>query len=89
MIEYILLGILTYGDMTGYDLKKFMAGSTANFYEASFGSIYPALKRMEQKGWVQVQEATVGGKVKKFYGLQELGRSTCTHPFCSIRFSAG
>ncbi len=74
MVDYILLGFLMYQEMTGYDLKKFMEHSTANFYDASFGSIYPALARLSKKGWVEKWEDSATGKLKKYYRLLPAGR---------------
>lgn len=53
MLEYIILGFLLSKDLTGYDLKQRMAKSTSFFFDASFGSIYPALKRLEAKKYTQ------------------------------------
>lgn len=74
MIEYILLGFLIYGEMTGYDLKQYMGQSTANFYDASFGSIYPALKRLEASGCVSVRDDANGNRARKLYRILPEGR---------------
>jgi DNA-binding PadR family transcriptional regulator len=44
MLEYIILGYLLIGEMSGYDLKRWMSYCTSNFFDASFGSIYPRSK---------------------------------------------
>jgi DNA-binding PadR family transcriptional regulator len=74
MIEYILLGFLMERDMTGYDMKQHMSISTAYFVDASFGSIYPALKRLEKKGFVEFNELIENGKLKKIYAINEQGK---------------
>lgn len=76
MLEYVILGFLTYGDLTGYEIKKWMSQSTANFVNASFGSIYPALKRMEKKRWITVYEDTQGKRIIKKYQLRSDGKET-------------
>lgn len=53
MLIYVILGFLCEKDMTGYEIKQKMTISTSNFIDASFGSIYPMLKKME-KGAYQV-----------------------------------
>ncbi len=73
MIEYILLGFLKCREMSGYDIKFFMSVSTSHFYDASFGSIYPALKRMLDSGWIGVREGISEGKLKKTYFILEKG----------------
>ncbi|HBE79335.1 MAG TPA: PadR family transcriptional regulator [Firmicutes bacterium] len=75
MLEYIILGFLMHGEMSGYDLKQYMAKSTANFFDASFGSIYPALKRLEARGFIHSREVVNAGKYKKIYIISENGKS--------------
>jgi Predicted transcriptional regulators len=75
MLEYIILGFLMYGERSGYDLKQNMARSTSNFFDASFGSIYPALKKLEGKGFINSMEIVEGGKYKKLYAISEGGKS--------------
>jgi len=53
MLKFALLGFLNYGPMTGYQLKKYMDGSTANFWNAKLSQIYPALKLLEREGWIR------------------------------------
>lgn len=74
MLDYIILGFLYKNNMTGYDIKQSMARSTAYFYEASFGSIYPILKKLQEKGWTYLTESVEKGKLKKLYGTTELGQ---------------
>jgi DNA-binding PadR family transcriptional regulator len=52
VLKFALLGFLNYRSMTGYELKKYMDGSTANFWNAKLSQIYPALKLLEEEGWV-------------------------------------
>lgn len=75
MTEYILLGFLMERDMTGYDMKRHMSFSTSYFVDASFGSIYPSLKRLEQKGLVSVKETVESKKLKKIYSINEQGKT--------------
>ncbi len=74
MLEYIILGFLMECSMSGYDIKQSMSHSTANFFDASFGSIYPALKRLEEKGLIISKEAVESGKYKKYYEILEQGK---------------
>ncbi|MEI6100877.1 MAG: PadR family transcriptional regulator [Eubacteriales bacterium] len=74
MLECIILGFLNCGEMSGYQLKQQMAGSTSNFFDASFGSIYPALKKMESRGAITVRDVVEGGKFKKIYSITETGQ---------------
>ena len=47
----LCLGALQFGDASGYEIKKmFEDGLLGHLHEASFGSIYPALTRLEEDG---------------------------------------
>jgi DNA-binding PadR family transcriptional regulator len=74
LLEFIILGFLMEREFTGYDIKQKISISTINFYEASFGSIYPALKRLEKDGLIDVREKIEAGRLKKYYRIREAGR---------------
>ena len=46
----VILGMLGLGLRTGYDVKRLSEDSTRFFWGASFGQIYPELKRLEAQG---------------------------------------
>ncbi|WCF07307.1 PadR family transcriptional regulator [Paenibacillus thiaminolyticus] len=73
MLEYIILGLLMEGPMSGYDMKKTIDSSVGLFYRASYGSLYPALKRLADKGLLSVSKAE-GGRNKKEYTLLPAGK---------------
>lgn len=75
MLEYIILGYLMKEEMSGYDLKQWMTNCTSYFFDASFGSIYPALKRLEEKGYIQSSEVVESSKFKKIYSITDMGKS--------------
>lgn len=75
MLDYIILGFLIHCEMTGYDIKQHINYSTANFYDASYGSIYPMLKKMEVKKLISSREVIEGGKLKIIYSICEEGRN--------------
>lgn len=55
MIKYILLGLLNYSPMTGYDLKQTIDSSTAHFWHAHHSQIYTTLRDIEKEGLVVSQ----------------------------------
>lgn len=75
MLEYIVLGIVNYEDMTGYDIKKYIESGIRVFYKASFGSLYPILKKLAIKGLVTMYESNNGGRNKNYYHITEEGKS--------------
>ena len=50
MLEAAILGLLKERPMHGYELKKRLAYVLGHFWQVSYGSLYPALKRMERSG---------------------------------------
>ncbi|MEW5422481.1 PadR family transcriptional regulator [Amorphus sp. 3PC139-8] len=76
-VRTLCLAILQHGDATGYEIKKMsVEGEYSYFVDASFGSIYPALSRLEADGLVTVREETQTGKpARKIYSVTEAGRA--------------
>lgn len=73
MIDNVILGILMEGPQTGYGLKSIIEQSVGFFYTASYGSLYPALKRLAEQGAISLVE-TDGAKNKKLYTIEATGR---------------
>jgi len=75
-LKYTLLGFLSYGPMTGYELKKHIDNSTQFFWHARLSQIYPTLKRLDEDGWTESEVMPQEGKPdKKFYAITEKGRA--------------
>ncbi len=53
--EHILLGLICTTPSSGYDLKRMFAATPMGIYQPSSGTLYPALRRLEQKGLVTPQ----------------------------------
>ncbi|MFD2370853.1 PadR family transcriptional regulator [Brevibacillus sp. GCM10020057] len=76
-VKTIILGFLSYGEMSGYDIKQAFTNSIGYFYDASFGAIYPALRKLEEEGHVTKQEIIQTGKPNKIlYRITKSGRET-------------
>ncbi|KZE52431.1 transcriptional regulator [Brevibacillus parabrevis] len=76
-VKTIILGFLSYGEMSGYDIKQAFSNSIGFFYDASFGAIYPALRKLEEEGLVTKQEVIQSGKPNKIlYQITEQGKDT-------------
>ena len=75
-LKYTLLGFLSYGPLTGYDLKKHMDNSTQFFWYAGLSQIYPTLKKLAEEGLVEATVIPQEGKPdKKIYLITEAGRA--------------
>lgn len=68
-MENIILGCLSIQPMNSYSLKQFIANSVNSFSEVSFGTLYPALSRLQKKGYVNMKIENG----KKIYHITETG----------------
>ncbi|MGO9117288.1 MAG: helix-turn-helix transcriptional regulator [Desulfomonilaceae bacterium] len=76
-VQSIILGFLMQQSMTGYDLKKAFSMSFSFFSGLSYGSIYPALKKMEKLGLISMKvEIQDGAPNRKIYTITEAGRKS-------------
>lgn len=54
MLELAILGLLKERAMHGYQLKKHLADTLGSFWQVSYGSLYPALKRLQRDEAVEM-----------------------------------
>src|SRR5215469_12585224 len=78
-LEMALLGLVAQKPQSGYDLRKTFATTALRHYSDSPGSIYPALRRIEARGWI---ESTTGKtspadpRRRQDYRLTDAGKKT-------------
>lgn len=74
-LRYILLGLLSKKQMTGYELNQSFKNEIGEFWQAKHSQIYPELAKMEEQGIIQHQVEITGEKLeKKVYELTEEGK---------------
>jgi len=92
MLDYIAMGMVLGEARTGYDIKKEIETGIGFYYKASYGSLYPALKKLTDKEYLTMTEESHGDRVKKYYRATELGKKAFLEwlaaPFDS-NFSSG
>lgn len=72
-LDRILLGMLT-NPSSGYDLKKEFSQKQRHFWSADLAQIYPALAKLEKKGWLTSERiAPEKGPAKKIFQRTKLG----------------
>ncbi|MBN1438053.1 MAG: PadR family transcriptional regulator [Anaerolineales bacterium] len=72
--DYAVLGFLLLAPMTGYQLKAMMDVTVGQFHRASYGGIYPSLKKLTRAGYLSMTQSVSGGKVRKTYRPRPAGR---------------
>ena len=75
-VRTLCLSILYNGEASGYDIRRMCTEEEfAYFVEASYGSIYPALAKLEEDGLVTSRTEQQDGKpAKKIYSITDAGR---------------
>ncbi|MGA2169928.1 MAG: PadR family transcriptional regulator [Terracidiphilus sp.] len=58
-LELALLGLLRQMPQSGYDLRKTFATTAMRHFSDSPGSIYPALRRLEARGWIAAPQKSL------------------------------
>ena len=74
----VILGLLSSEDRSGYDIKLAVDKSTRFFWAASYGQIYPELKRLEEEGLIEGTASPQGGRPRTVYRITEKGRGSLT-----------
>ncbi len=69
----VVLGMIRLGRRTGYEMKQLVDVSTRFFWAASYGQIYPELRRLEEQGLVTGQPDPAGGRNRTEYSLTPAG----------------
>ena len=73
--KYMILGLLSFWPMSGYDIKYEIETSTTHFWTISYTQIYNTLKQLEADSFVTKSiEKTDGRPDKKVYTLTAAGR---------------
>src|SRR5919112_6158477 len=70
----VILGMLGLEPMSGYEIKSFVENSTRFFWAASYGQIYPELKRLAEAGLIEGEDQAQGERKRTVYSLTEAGR---------------
>ncbi|OGT31499.1 MAG: hypothetical protein A3E87_04015 [Gammaproteobacteria bacterium RIFCSPHIGHO2_12_FULL_35_23] len=73
--RFAVLGMLTSGAASGYDIKKAMSQSTDHFWRESDGSIYPIINQVLKEKLVSCKSQNLkSNKPKKVYSITPAGR---------------
>ncbi len=74
-LDMLILKIVALGPSHGYAIAQRLRQTSNDFFTVHQGSLYPALHRLEDRGWLQAEwRATETGREAKFYGLTKKGR---------------
>ena len=88
-LDMMILKALTWGPRHGYQIARWIESGTDEALSIEEGSLYPALHRMERRGWVASEWGrSENNRRAKFYRLTERGRRQLkTEAAAWIRFA--
>ena len=75
MLKHGILGLLNYGDMTGYEIRTVFKDSLNHFWQAQTSQIYRELQALEKNGWITSSHVEQKGKPdKNIHSITDEGR---------------
>ena len=75
-LDTLVLKTLSWGPRHGYAIARWLEERTAEALRIEEGSLYPALYRLERKGWIEAEWGVSElGRKAKFYSLTAAGRA--------------
>ncbi len=66
---YVILGMIRKEPRSGYEIKAVVDGTTRFFWAASYGQIYPELKRLSEAGLIAGIDSPTGGRRRTVYEI--------------------
>jgi PadR family transcriptional regulator PadR len=74
-LDMLILKVVALGPNHGYAIAQRLRQVSNDFFTVHQGSLYPALHRLEDRGWLQAEWCdTETGREAKFYALTKKGR---------------
>ncbi len=74
-LDLLLLKILALQPLHGWAISRRLKTISGDVLQVSEGSLYPALHKLEQEGWITAEwKQTENNRRAKFYSLTRLGR---------------
>jgi transcriptional regulator len=74
-LDMLILKVVAFGPIHGYAISQRIQQISKDCFRVPEGSLYPALHRLEDRGWLQAKwEETDSGRDAKFYTLTRVGR---------------
>jgi DNA-binding PadR family transcriptional regulator len=74
-VTWAVLGLLANRPRSGYEIKRTVDLGIRHFWAASYGQIYPELRRLEADGWIEGEDAPRGSRSRRVFRLTDAGRT--------------
>jgi len=74
-LDLLILKILALAPLNGWAIGQRLKQVSGDILQVSDGSLYPALHKLEQQGWIQAEwKPSENNRRAKYYSLTRLGR---------------
>ncbi|MGA8867208.1 MAG: PadR family transcriptional regulator, partial [Candidatus Sulfotelmatobacter sp.] len=74
-LDMLILKIVAFGPIHGYAISQRIQQISKDFFQVHQGSLYPALHRLEDRGWLEPEwKESETGREAKFYKLTRKGK---------------
>ena len=74
-LDMLVLRVLSRGELHGWGITQKLEQLSRSALQVDEGSLYPALYRMEDKGWIEAEwKMTANNRRAKYYTLTRAGR---------------
>ena len=83
-VTWAVLGLVASKPRSGYDIKRIVDKTIRHFWAASYGQIYPELKRLEEAGWITGDDVPNGGRARRVFSITDAGRDALNGWFGGI-----
>lgn len=89
-LELLVLSVLSQGPGHGYLIIKLLKHRSNGAFDLPEGTVYPALRRLEELGWITSAWEDHGGRRRRTYSLSDAGQEVLHAQQAEwVRFAAG
>src|SRR5215510_16457247 len=75
LLDLLILKSLSVQPMHGYGIAQYLQRASTDVIQVQEGSLYPALQRMRQKGWIKAEwRTTPNNQRARYYTITPVGR---------------
>lgn len=79
-LDLLILKTISHGPVHGWAIAKRIQQMSNDVLLVQQGSLYPALHRLEQQGWIEAEsKPSPSGRVAKYYSLTSAGQKQLAH----------
>jgi PadR family transcriptional regulator PadR len=74
-VELLILNILLDGECYGYQISQLIEEHSGKSLKIPVGTLYPAFYRLEEKGYIRVEQRIVEKRMRVYYQILDAGRA--------------